>query len=325
MNPQEQRSARVAVTVFPALVVVAGVVGFLLPEVVTPLAPSVTWLLGGVMFFMGLTLTVPDFTQIVKKPWIAAVGVVAQYLFMPLAGWLVAVLLGLPPELAAGVILVGCAPGGTASNVVTYLARGDVALSVSVTTLSTLIAPLATPALTLMFAGQYMDVSFATMMMSIVKTVLVPVIAGVVIRVLADKFIQKISPVLPWLSALTIALIVAIVVGGSADKLVAAGATVLLAVVLHNSIGLAVGFATGVAVGLSSTQRRALTFEVGLQNSGLAATLATTYISPLAALPGAVFSVWHNVSGAILAAVFARQPIDNAPREKKTAETVSEA
>ena len=325
MNPQEQRSARVAVTVFPALVVVAGVFGFLLPEVVTPLAPSVTWLLGGVMFFMGLTLTVPDFTQIVKKPWIAAVGVVAQYLFMPLAGWLVAVLLGLPPELAAGVILVGCAPGGTASNVVTYLARGDVALSVSVTTLSTLIAPLATPALTLMFAGQYMDVSFATMMMSIVKTVLVPVIAGVVIRVLADKFVQKISPALPWLSALTIALIVAVVVGGSADKLVSAGATVLLAVVLHNSIGLAVGFATGVAVGLSSTQRRALTFEVGLQNSGLAATLATTYVSPLAALPGAVFSVWHNVSGAILAAIFARKPIEDTPREAKTSEATSEA
>lgn len=297
-------------TVFPALVLAAGVFGFFVPQAVTPLAPSVTWLLGGVMFFMGVTLTLPDFAQIAKKPWIVVVGVVAQFLFMPLAGWLIAVLLGLPPELAAGVILVGCAPGGTASNVVTYLARGDVALSVSITTLSTLVAPLATPALTLMFAGQYMDVSFMTMMMSIVKTVLIPVIAGVIVRALADKFVQAISPALPWLSALTIALIVAIVVGGSADKLVSAGAIVLLAVVLHNAIGLGLGWATGIAVGLTVAQRRALTFEVGLQNSGLAATLATTYISPLAALPGAVFSVWHNISGAILAALFARRPVD---------------
>lgn len=307
-NTSEARNATIAVTIFPLLVIVAGIFGFLAPGVVTPLAPSITWLLGIVMFCMGVTLTLPDFVQIAKKPWIAAVGVVAQYVFMPLAGWLVAVFLGLPPELAAGVILVGCAPGGTASNVVTYLARGDVALSVSVTTLSTLLAPLVTPALTLMLAGQYMNVSFAAMMLSIVKTVLVPVIAGVLVRTLADKLVSKATPILPWLSAVTIALIVAIVVGGSADKLASAGLIVVAAVILHNLIGLAMGWLTGLAVGLPSAQRRALTFEVGLQNSGLAATLATTYISPLAALPGAVFSVWHNVSGAALAAFFARRP-----------------
>ncbi len=306
-DPRQERNARIAVTIFPLLVLGGGIIGFLAPGAFTPMAAAVPWLLGVVMFFMGLTLTLPDFTRIAKRPWVVAIGLGAQYIIMPLAGWLVATALGLPPELAVGVILVGCAPGGTASNVVTYLGRGDVALSVTITTCSTLLAPLLTPVLTLWLAGQFMEVSATAMMMSIVKTVFVPVVAGVLIRALAGRLVDAIMPVLPWLSTLAITLIVAIVVAGSAGALVSAGVLVIVAVILHNCVGLSMGYAVGRLTGLSAPERRALTFEVGLQNSGLAATLATTYFSPLAALPGAVFSVWHNVSGAVMAAFFARR------------------
>lgn len=306
-----ERNARIAVTIFPLLVIAGGVIGFIGADSVSTLAPTIPWGLGVIMFFMGVTLTLPDFTRIAKRPWIVALGTGSQFIIMPLAGWAIAQVLGLPPALAIGVILVGCAPGGTASNVVTYLAKGDVALSVSITTVSTLLAPLLTPVLTLWLAGSYMDVSASAMMVSIVQTVLVPVIAGVLVRALFSRLIDLLGPVLPWLSTIAIAYVVAVVVAGSAGSLLSAGALVLVAVVLHNGVGLALGYLVARAVGLDTAARRALSFEVGLQNSGLASSLAATHFptEPTAALPGAVFSVWHNVSGAILAALFARRPI----------------
>ena len=195
----------------------------------------------------------------------------------------------------------------------TYLAKGDTALSVSITTLSTLCAPVLTPLLTLWLAGSYMDVPFWSMFVSICQTVLVPVIVGVLVRVLASKFVDTISPVLPWLASIAIAYIVAIVVAGSAGSIATAGVLVLLAVVTHNLLGLGIGYGVATACRLDTPTRRALSFEVGLQNSGLASTLATTYFSPLAALPGAVFSVWHNVSGAVVASLFARRPYGKPP------------
>ncbi|WP_309131337.1 bile acid:sodium symporter family protein [Brevibacterium sp.] len=318
VHPVRERSSRdrssiIAVTALPVLVVLAGVLGFLSPDTFTPLAPTITWSLGIVMFFMGLTLTVPDFARIAKRPWVAALGVLTQYAVMPALGLLVVTVYGLPPEIAIGVILVGCAPGGTASNVVTYLAKGDTALSVSVTTLSTLLAPVLTPLLTLWLAGSYMDVPFWSMFLSICQTVLIPVIIGVLVRLLASGFVDRISPILPWLASVAIAYIVAIVVAGSAASIASAGLLVLLAVITHNVLGLGVGYGVATACRLDTPTRRALAFEVGLQNSGLASTLATTYFSPLAALPGAVFSVWHNVSGALLASLFARRPYGKPP------------
>ncbi|MCF2586957.1 bile acid:sodium symporter family protein [Brevibacterium sp. UCMA 11752] len=324
-QPNSDRSSIIAVTALPVLVVIAGVLGFLSPDSFTPLAPSITWALGIVMFFMGLTLTLPDFARIAKKPWIAALGVVTQFVAMPLLGLLVVTLYGLPPEIAVGVILVGCAPGGTASNVVTFLAKGDTALSVSITTLSTLLAPVLTPLLTLWLAGSYMDVPFWSMFVSICQTVLVPVIVGVIVRLMASKFVDKISPILPWFASIAIAYIVAIVVAGSAASIATAGLLVLLAVITHNILGLGIGYGVAAACRLDTPTRRAMTFEVGLQNSGLASTLATTYFSPLAALPGAVFSVWHNVSGALLASVFARRPYGKPPREQAAGDSRAQA
>ncbi|MHA7302142.1 bile acid:sodium symporter family protein [Pseudarthrobacter sp. MDT1-22] len=308
----EAKIARLAVTILPALVVLAGVAGFLVPATFQPLGPSVPYLLGIIMFCMGLTLTPPDFASVVKRPWAVVLGIVAHYVIMPGAGWLIAVALQLPPELAVGLILVGCAPSGTASNVMAFLAKGDVALSVAVASVSTLIAPVVTPLLVLFLAGSFLEIDAGSMVLDIVKTVLLPVIAGLLARLFFKNLIAKLLPALPWASAVVISFIVAIVVAGSASKIVAAGGIVFLAVVLHNGFGLGLGYLAGKLGRLDDKARRALAFEVGMQNSGLAATLATAHFTPLAALPSAVFSLWHNISGAIVAAWLARRPLQDA-------------
>ncbi|MFF4215998.1 bile acid:sodium symporter family protein [Streptomyces nondiastaticus] len=314
------RTARLAVTVFPLLVVAAGALGLAAPSRFTGWAPAVPYLLGVVMFTMGLTLTGEDFRAVAKRPWAVGLGLVAHYVIMPGLGWLIATALGLPPQLAAGVILVGCAPSGTASNVVTYLARGDVALSVSVATVSTLVAPLVTPPLTLLLADRFLDVDAGAMFTDILKTVLVPVVGGALVRMVAGRRVARLLGVLPSLSALTIAVLVLIVVSGSAARIKDAAALVLLAVVLHNGLGLALGYAAGRLARLGAPSSRAMAFEVGMQNSGLAASLATAHFSPAAALPAAVFSVWHNVSGAVVAAWMSRRPTAKMSR-RPTAET----
>ncbi|MCO4250219.1 bile acid:sodium symporter family protein [Pseudarthrobacter raffinosi] len=308
----EAKIARLAVTILPALVVLAGVAGFLVPATFQPLGPSVPYLLGIIMFCMGLTLTPLDFASVVKRPWAVVLGIVAHYVIMPGAGWLIAVALQLPPELAVGLILVGCAPSGTASNVMAFLAKGDVALSVAVASVSTLIAPVVTPLLVLFLAGSFLEIDAGSMVLDIVKTVLLPVIAGLLARLFFKNLIAKLLPALPWASAVVISFIVAIVVAGSASKIVAAGGIVFLAVVLHNGFGLGLGYLAGKLGRLDDKARRALAFEVGMQNSGLAATLATAHFTPLAALPSAVFSLWHNISGAIVAAWLARRPLQDA-------------
>ncbi|GAA4692480.1 bile acid:sodium symporter family protein [Kocuria gwangalliensis] len=295
------RAAYVAVLVFPVLILVGGAAGYFFAPTMQLASGWVNTLLGLVMFGMGLTLRPVDFALVAKRPVPIVVGVAAQYIVMPLLAVFVSWLLQLPPELAAGVILVGCAPGGTASNVVSYLARGDVAVSVTMTSISTLLAPVLTPLLTLWLAGQYMPLDGPSMAMSIVTIVLVPVIAGILVRLALSRLVKRLLPVLPWLSVLGIALIVAIVVSGSADRIIQAGLLVLLAVAIHNVLGYALGYLIGRATGQPVPVRRTTAVEVGMQNSGLAAGLAAQYMSPLAALPGAVFSVWHNLSGAVLA------------------------
>ncbi|MEE1752623.1 bile acid:sodium symporter family protein [Streptomyces sp. SP18CS02] len=301
------RAARRAVTVFPVLVLAAGAVGLLTPGTFDGWKTSVPYLLGVVMFCMGLTMSPEDFRGVARRPWAVGLGLVAHYVIMPGLGWLIAHALDLPPQLAAGVILVGCAPSGTASNVVTYLARGDVALSVSVATVSTVLAPLVTPPLTLLLAGEYLPVDAGAMVADILKTVLLPVLAGLAVRLLAGRHVDRAMGALPWLSAATIAVIVAVVVAGSAAAIRSAALVVLLAVVLHNGLGLTLGYGAGRLAGLGGPASRAMAFEVGMQNSGLAASLATAHFSPLAALPSAVFSVWHNVSGALVAAWMAHR------------------
>lgn len=303
MNPADRKSL-VAALGFPILVLIGGLVGYAAPSATTTLKPWVSPMLGLVMFGMGLTLNVKDFQLVARRPLPVLIGVLAQFVIMPLAAVGVVWILDLPPEIAVGVILVGCCPGGTSSNVVTFLARGDVALSVAMTTVSTLLAPLLTPALTLWLASEHMSVSASAMSLDIVKVVLVPVIGGLILGYFAPSLVKFLQPILPWISVLAISTIVSIVVGGSKSAIATAGAVVLAAVILHNLLGFLLGYAVGLATKQEVSVRRTITIEVGLQNSGLATSLATAYLNPLAALPGALFSVWHNLSGAVLAAMF---------------------
>ncbi|MDY3127277.1 MAG: bile acid:sodium symporter family protein [Corynebacterium sp.] len=302
-DPKAERAGFIAALGFPLLVIFGGIVGYLAPETAASFAPRVTLLLAIIMFAMGLTLTPVDFKLVAQRPLPVLIGVVAQFVFMPLIAVIVVWLLKLPPEIAAGVILVGCAPGGTSSNIVSYLARGDVALSVTMTSVSTMLAPILTPLLTLWLAGQYLPLDAASMAWSIVQVVLIPVVAGLLFRVLIPSVVTAVIPALPWISVFAIAAIVAVVVGGNRENILAAGGIVFAAVFLHNGLGYLFGYLTGKFTNQPVAARRTMAIEVGMQNSGMATSLAAAYFSPLAALPGAVFSVWHNLSGAVLAAV----------------------
>ncbi|MDN5820660.1 MAG: bile acid:sodium symporter family protein [Brachybacterium sp.] len=302
----EDRSARIAVTVFPVLILAAAVFAFFVPSAGQAIAPFTAIFLGIIMFAMGLTLTVPDFALVVRRPLPVLIGVVAQYLIMPLIGLGIALLLQLPPELAVGVILVGSAPGGTSSNVIAYLSKADTALSVTMTSISTLLAPLLTPLLTLWLAGSYLPVDAGAMAMSIVKMVLIPVIGGLVVRLLLGRLVDKVLPALPWVSVAGISLVIVAVVSGSTEAIVSAGAIVLLAVVLHNGLGYLLGYWAARLLRQGERAARTTSIEVGMQNSGLAATLAASAFAPAAALPAAIFSIWHNLSGAMLATYYRR-------------------
>ncbi|APX33844.1 Bile acid:sodium symporter [Brachybacterium sp. P6-10-X1] len=303
---QEDRSARIAVTVFPALILASAAFAFFVPAAGQAIAPLTSVFLGVIMFAMGLTLTIPDFALVARRPLPVLIGVVAQYVIMPLVGLGVSVLLQLPPELAVGVILVGCAPGGTSSNVISYLSKADTALSVTMTSISTLLAPIFTPLLTLWLAGSYLPIAAGDMALSIVQMVLIPVIGGIVVRLLLSRLVDRVLPALPWVSVVGISLVVIAVVSGSTEAIVSAGALVLLAVVLHNGIGYLAGYWLARLLRQGERASRTTSIEVGMQNSGLAATLAATAFSPAAALPGAIFSIWHNLSGAVLAMYYRR-------------------
>ena len=299
----QDRQAFIAALGFPVLVIIGGVIGYFAPNTAASFAPQVTPLLGIVMFGMGLTLKPVDFALVARRPLPVLIGVVAQFVIMPMVALAVVAIMDLPEAVAAGVILVGCAPGGSSSNVVSYLARGDVALSVTMTSISTLLAPVFTPLLTLWLAGEYMPVSASSMAWSIVKVVLIPVVAGILIGMLAPRVVARINSALPWISVAAISAIVCIVVGGAHDTIASAGALVFAAVIIHNGCGYGLGYLAGLITKQPVAARRTMAVEVGMQNSGLATSLASTYMNPLAALPGAVFSVWHNLSGAVLAAI----------------------
>lgn len=298
---------------FALLVVGGAVVAFFVPPL-AGITAYINVLLGVVMFGMGLTLSVEDFARVFRRPKDIGLGVAAQFTVMPLVAFALAVVFRLPPELAAGVILLGCCPGGTASNVITYLARGDVALSVSLTSVSTVLAPLFTPLLMLLLAGRWLPVDAGALFFSIVQVVLVPVVLGVLANTFLGGAVRRVRPALPLVSVVFIVVIVMGVVAASSENVLAVGPLVLLLVVLHNGFGLLFGYVLARLAGVGVAQRRAVSVEVGMQNSGLAAALATTYFGGVAALPGALFSVWHNISGPLLATYWSRRPVGDRSR-----------
>lgn len=291
------------------LVLLSAIVALTFPETISQVKPTViNPLLGVIMFGMGLTLRAEDFRIVFSRPKDVVIGCLAQFTVMPLLAWTLARIFALDEALTVGVILVGCCPGGTASNVITYLAKGDLALSVGMTGVSTVLAPLATPLLVWLLAGKTVDVNVMGMLLSILWVVILPIVAGLVVKRLWPHQTAKATAFLPALSTLAICAIVLIVISANAGKLMSGGLVIVLVVMLHNVCGLGIGYGIGRLLGLSTAKRRAISIEVGMQNSGLASSLATLHFAsyPMATIPGAVFSVWHNISGAIVARIFAR-------------------
>ena len=291
------------------LVLVTALLSFAFPQLLQQVRPTViNYLLGVVMFGMGLTLNLQDFKIVFSRPRDVIIGCLAQFTVMPLLAWGLSRLFSLDEALALGVILVGCCPGGTASNVITYLAKGDLALSVGMTGVSTLLAPFLTPLLTWALAGKSVNVDVVGMLLSILWVVILPIAIGLIVKWIWPKFTEKATDYLPAFSSIAIALIVAIIISANADKLLAGGLLIIVVVMLHNICGLGLGYLIGCLLGMSVSKKRAISIEVGMQNSGLASSLATIHFAayPLATIPGAIFSVWHNLSGAAIAYLYRR-------------------
>lgn len=291
---------------FAYWVLLFAVLAFFKPEWFIALKSLIVPLLGVVMFGMGLTLKKEDFAGLALQPWRVALGVVAHFVIMPGVAWLLCRLFALPPEIAVGVILVGCCPSGTASNVMTWLAKGDLALSVAIASVTTLLAPLLTPALIWLLASAWLPISFAEMFWSILQLVLLPIVLGVGVQYLLGARVTTLVNLLPMVSVFGIVIIVSAVVAASQAKIAESGLLILAVVMLHNGFGFLLGYFTGKIFSLPLAQRKSLALEVGMQNSGLGAALASAHFSVLAAVPSALFSVWHNISGALLANYFRR-------------------
>ena len=294
---------------FAFLVIIIAAIAFMVPAPFLGLGDYIAILLGVVMFGMGLTLKPVDFKIVLTKPLPVIIGVGAQFIIMPLVAFALAHLLKLPPELAAGLVLLGCVPGGTASNVMVYLAKGNLALSVAMTSLSTLLAPVVTPFLLLLLAGQWLPVDPVSMFMSIVQVIIIPIVLGLVVKKFFPKAVEKGVSVVPLISVAAILIIVSAVTAANAGNVASSGLIVFIAVFLHNGFGLLLGYLTAVMLGLNENDRRAISIEVGMQNSGLGVTLATAHFSPLAALPSVWGAIWHNISGPILATIWSKKAI----------------
>lgn len=292
---------------FALWVLVFAAIAFINPSLFSFVGPYIALILGVIMFGMGVTMTVDDFKGVFKQPKSVLIGTVAQFTIMPLLAYALAVLFKLPTEIAIGVILVGCCPGGTSSNVMTYLARGNTALSVSCTAVSTILAPILTPAIFFVLASQWLDINAGDMFKSILQIVLVPVVLGLVVRSVLGKRAASYSEVMPLVSVIGIVLIVAFVVGASKDRIIESGLLIFAVVVLHNGLGYLIGFLAARLLKLDFADQKAVSIEVGMQNSGLGVALAGMHFaaSPVTAVPSAIFSFWHNISGPLLATYWA--------------------
>lgn len=288
-------------------------IAYVLPDSFLFLAPWISPMLGIVMFGMGLSLKSADFRSVLTHPKEVLLGVFAQYSLMPAIAYAICLALDLPKELALGVILVGACPGGTSSNVLTYLAKGDVALSVTLTSCTTLLAPIVTPTVVAWLAQEWISVDPMAMFWSILWIVLVPVAAGLFVHHLFGEKIDQASDVLPLISVATIVVIVAVVVAANRDNLSQAALISFLAVFLHNGLGLLLGYLLAMGFGMDLAKRKCIAIEVGTQNAGLGAALSALHFaaSPMVAVPSAIFSFWNIVSGSIVAAWFRKMDAEN--------------
>ncbi len=299
---------------FPVWAILISIIAYVQPELFQPLKSYIVPLLVTIMLAMGLTLKPSDFINVVKHKTAVVVGIILQFTIMPLVAILISHLLDFSPELTIGMVLVGSVAGGTSSNVMCYLAKGNVALSISMTAISTLLGVFMTPFLSEMLAGQTVNVPASAMLLSLVKIVLIPVGAGILINQFIHSFTKKLEPILPLISMIAIVMIIGIVIALNASQFATIGPIIAVAVILHNGFGLLAGYWICRLLGFDETICRTISFEVGLQNSGLATALAMKFFTPAAAMPGTLFSLWHNISGSILAGIWAKK----APSEEQS-------
>ena len=295
------------------LVILISLFAFLSPSMFEWATTYTSLLLGFAMFGMGMTINANDFKNILRHPKDVFIGCLAQFLVMPLISYLLAVTFNLPTPIAIGVILVGCCPGGTASNIITHIAGGDTTLSVSMTVVSTLLCPILTPLWIYLLAGQWVDVSILSMITSVVKVVLVPIILGIIINYKMKNKKEYLSSVRPLISVVSVLLLIAGIVATNKEQLLICGSTVFIIIILHNVIGMILGFTIAKLFKMDLPKSTAVCVEVGMQNSGLAVSLALSNFAtqPLCAVPGAIFSIWHNISGGILASIMKKRSEDN--------------
>ena len=293
---------------FPLWAALCSIFAYYNPAVFIPLKSYISEMLMLVMLSMGMTLRIEDFTRVLKRPAPIAAGIGLHYLIMPLAAWLIARLLNMSPELQAGMVLVGCVASGTASNVMVFLSKGDVALSVTISALSTVVGIFATPLLAKLYIAASIEVPVVNMLREILLIVALPIAIGVSINYFAPKLVKKIIPSLPLITMCMIIIVLSTVVSLSSDKIGINTVIVVIGVILHNALGLIGGYWGGRLFGFNKSICRTLALEVGMQNSGLAAVLGSEFFGSMAALPGAIFSLWHNISGSFLASYWSGKP-----------------
>ena len=311
------RRLSVVLTRFMGVIIIAfSALALWQPWIFSWVAPHISTMLGIIMLGMGMTLHWQDFSHVLRHPRDLGLGLVVQFGCMPLLAFALCHVFALPPELAMGMILVGTAPGGTASNVLTFIARGDVAFSVAMTAAATLVSLLLTPPLTWLLGGVWVPVDMGGLFWSIVKIVLVPVLLGLLLHHFQRGLVDRLMPFLPLASALVITLVIAGIIAVNAQNILSAGPAIFAAVIAHNLLGLTVGWFAACRLRFAPPRRRALAIEIGTQNSGLATALALAHFTPAAAIAGALFSVWQNISGALLSNFWATRPVTSDSGEK---------
>jgi sodium-dependent transporter len=304
LTPNFNKGYKLQTLLFPVLAIILSFIAYFFPSTFIPLKGYIIPLLIVVMLGVGINLSINDFKQILHKKRALLLGVLIQFIVMPLAAFIISIAFGFDDNLTAGMMLVGTSAGGTASNVMTYIAKGDVALSVSMTLFSTLLSIFLMPFLTWLYIGENIPVPAIDMLIDLVKIMLIPISIGVILNQFFHKAVLKITPVLPLISIAAIVIIITIVVALNAKNIQNVGFLVMIAVILHNSSGLLCGYFGSKILGFDEKTAKTVAIEVGMQNSGLSVALAAKYFGSLAALPGALFSVWHNISGSILAGIW---------------------
>lgn len=286
---------------FTVWIVLGAIAAYFFPTPFKPLAKYVSYCIMAVMLSMGLTVSIDDFKLVFARPKDVLWGIILRYMIMPLVAVAITKILGLPPVLAVGMILVGCCPSGVASNVMTFLSKGDVALSVTVSSVNTVISPLVTPLIFTLLAGSLIEIDTVAILFDILKIVLIPVALGIAIRYYFSNFVDKIIPIIPIVSLIAIFVTTSSGFALSASSFANVAWIAFIAVVIHNLTGLSIGYFAARGVGMSNYKAKAISFEIGMENGGLAMALALAHLAPLAFIPAAIFNLVHNITGPAIA------------------------